>query len=80
MPESIIIRYGVWNPLKVPLSEIKHIRPNSKFIPRSGNVDRYNFSGNPNVEIKLNSGKFIYLGVDLPNEFISTLELNRKNR
>ena len=72
--ENIIIRYGVWNPLKVSLSEIESVRLSSNFIRRSSNVKRFNFSGNPNVEIKLNSGKFIYLGLDSPNEFILAIK------
>lgn len=78
-PESITIRYGVWNPVKVLLSEISVIKLNSKFIRRSSNVKRYNLSGNPNVEIKLNSGMIIYLGLDSPNEFILALNNYREN-
>ena len=77
VPDSIIIRYGIWNPLIIYLNEINHIQPNSNFIRRSGNVNRFNLAGNPNIEIKLNSGKLIYLGVDSPNEFISTIEKYR---
>ncbi len=77
-PEGIIVRYGLWNPLKIPLSYIKHVQANSKFIRRSGNVNRFNLAGNPNIEIKLNSGKFIYLGVDSPHQFILTLEKYRE--
>ena len=77
-PEGIIVRYGLWNPLKISLINIKHVQLNSKFIRRSANVNRFNLAGNPNIEIKLNSGKFIYLGVDSPNEFILTLERHRE--
>lgn len=73
-PTSLIIRYGVWNPVEVSLSDIKSIQLNSCFIRRSNNVKRFNLAGNPNVEIQLNSGKFIYLGVDSPSDFILTLE------
>lgn len=78
LPESIIIRYGVWNPVKIYLSDIKSVQRNLTFIRRSGNVNRFNLAGVPNVEIMLNSGKFIYLGLDSPNEFISTLAKYRK--
>lgn len=78
VPGSIIVRYGIWNPLIIALSEINHIQPNSKFIRRSANVNRFNLAGNPNVEIKLNSGKLIYLGVDSPNEFILAIEKYRE--
>lgn len=78
VPDSIIVRYGIWNPLIIALTEINQIQPNSNFIRRSGNVNRFNLAGNPNIEIKLNSGKLIYLGVDSPNEFISTIEKYRE--
>ena len=77
LQDGIIVRYGVWNPLRIALSDIAHVQPNSVFIRRSGNVKRFNLAGNPNIEIKLNSGKFIYLGVDLPNEFLTTLNKYR---
>jgi hypothetical protein len=75
---SIIIRYGVWNPLNISLNDIEFVQLNSKFIARSSNVKRYNLSGNPNIKIKLNSGKFIYLGLDLPNKFILALKKHRE--
>jgi hypothetical protein len=77
-PENIIVRYGIWNPLKVSLSEVESVRINSNFIRRSSNVKRFNLSGNPNVEIKISSGKFIYLGLDSPNEFILALKVGTK--
>ena len=77
-PDGIIVRYGVWSPLRVALSEISHVQSNSIFIRRSDNVNRFNLAGNPNIEIKLNSGKLIYLGVDSPNEFLITIEKYRE--
>jgi hypothetical protein len=77
-PNSLIIRYGIWNPLEVPLTEIEGIKLNSGFIRRSSNVKRFNLAGNPNVEIQLNSGNFIYIGVDSPSDFILTLEKHRE--
>lgn len=77
MPKDILIRYGVWNPLKIPLSQIDSIKLNTTFIPRSSNVKRFNLAGNPNIEIKLNSGKFLYLGLDSPNEFVLAIEKYR---
>ena len=79
VPDSIIVRYGMWNPLIIILSDIDYIQYNSKFIRRSSNISRFNLAGNPNIEIKLNSGKFVYLGVDAPNEFILAIEKYRKN-
>ena len=78
LQDRVIVRYGVWNPLRITLSEIAHVRANSIFIRRSDSVKRYNLAGNPNIEIKLNSGKFIYLGVDSPNEFLMTIEEYRE--
>jgi len=77
-PNVLIIRYGVWNPLEVSLTDIQSTQLNSCFIRRSSNVKRFNLAGNPNVEIQLNSGGFIYLGVDSPNDFILTLEKYRE--
>lgn len=76
-PKSIIIRYGVWNPLEVYFTEFEHIKLNSDFIRRSSNVNRFNLAGNPNVEIKLSSGKYIYLGLDSPSDFILAIEKHR---
>ncbi|PAJ75061.1 hypothetical protein CJF42_07070, partial [Pseudoalteromonas sp. NBT06-2] len=76
-PNSLIIRYGVLNPLEISLANIESIQLSSGFIRRSSNVKRFNLAGNPNVEIQLNSGKFIYLGVDSPSDFILTLEKYR---
>jgi len=78
-PNSLIVRYGVWQPLTIAMDEIKHVRLNSKYVRRASHVNRFNLAGNPNVEIALNSGKFIYLGVDSPNEFTSVLEKYRIN-
>jgi hypothetical protein len=72
--KCLIIRYGVWNPLEVCFTEFEHIKLNSGFIRRSSNVNRFNLAGNPNVEIKLNSGEYIYLGLDSPSEFIFAIE------
>ena len=78
-PTDIIIRYGVWNPLKISFSEITSIETNSHFIRRHNNVKRYNLSGNPNIAIKLRLGNTIYLGLDAPSKFISSIEKHRKN-
>ena len=78
LTDSIIVRYGIFNPLRIAFNEINHIQPNSTFIRRSGNVKRFNLAGNPNIEIKLNSGKLIYLGLDSPNDFISTVKEYRE--
>lgn len=71
--KHLIIRYGIWNPVTIPLVEIKHAQINTKFIARASNISRYNMAGNPNVEIQLHCGKLIYLGIDSPNTLISTL-------
>ncbi|MCK8046718.1 hypothetical protein MSG37_17655 [Shewanella sp. 1CM18E] len=73
-PSCIIIRYGVWNPLEIAISDIKQIKLNQHFIPRSSMVKRFNLSGVPNVEIKLRSDEFIYLGLDEPHRFLSSFD------
>ncbi|ACA85379.1 PH domain-containing protein [Shewanella woodyi] len=70
---SIIVRYGVWNPLTIPFDDIVSVQLNTKTIRRAHHIKRFNLSGQPNVEIKLDTGKLIYLGLDSPNEFLSSL-------
>jgi len=73
----LIVRYGIYNPLYIALDNIETISPNHEFVPRSNEVTRYNFSGVPNIEIKLKSpisGKStIYLGVDNPSMLLNSL-------
>ena len=79
---NVIIRYGLYTSFIIPLDEISEIRPNDSFVKRSSNVKRFNYSGVPNVAIRLNSpvnGKAeVYLGVNLPDAFINTVK-NAKN-
>ncbi|GAB2684592.1 hypothetical protein [Aliiglaciecola aliphaticivorans] len=72
--KGLIIRYGVGNPLVIPFIEMENIQLNAEVIRRSNLVKRYNLAGAPNVGIKLSSGKTIYLGLDSPKDFISSLE------
>lgn len=74
---NIIIRYGVWHPLVIQFSDIETIQRSSGFIKRSSNIRRFNLSGLPNVKIALKSGKYIYLGLDSPDSFISDVKQSR---
>ncbi|MBV34277.1 MAG: hypothetical protein CMP47_02275 [Rickettsiales bacterium] len=74
--DSLIIRYGIYNPLTVPLNHIDSVSYNSGYIPRASLVKRYNLAGTPNIELKLISGKLIYLGLDSPQAFIQELEFS----
>ncbi|MFY8298902.1 hypothetical protein AAEU28_09055 [Pseudoalteromonas sp. SS15] len=73
----LIVRYGIYNPLHIALDNIESVSPHHEFVPRSNEVNRYNFSGVPNIEIKLRSpigGKSkIYLGVDSPSMLLNSL-------
>ena len=71
----LIIRYGIWNPVKIPLSSIASVNAHKGFVKRSSKVKRYNLSGDPNVVIQLNSGHFdmFFLGLDNPKTFIEKL-------
>lgn len=75
--KNLIIRYGLYAPLTIPLKDISEISPNNSFVKRSRDVKRFNYSGVPNVVIKLCSpikGKTkIYLGVNSPEAFIITV-------
>lgn len=72
--DHLIIRYGVWQPVELAFSDIMLIQNNTEFVKRANDVQRFNLSGNPNVEIQLTSGERVYLGVDTPAIFISTLQ------
>ena len=73
----LIVRYGIYNPLYIPLDNIETVSPHNEFVPRSNEVNRYNFSGVPNIEIKLikqiDKKSKIYLGVDDPSSLINAL-------
>lgn len=73
-PDSLIVRYGIWNPVSVDLFDIKHIKMNSEYVSRAKNIRRFNVSGNPNVEIKTHDGDLIYLGVDAPFELVTEIK------
>ncbi|MBM7073032.1 hypothetical protein JQC92_13500 [Shewanella sp. 202IG2-18] len=80
---KVFIRYGVYNTYRFNIIDIKSIRLNTEFIKRSDNIKRFNFSGNPNIEIILKRADSgvdkIYLGLDQPHQFISDLiEQERK--
>ncbi len=74
--QNILVRYGILNPLTIPLSDIVSVQLNNQFIYRASHIKRFNLSGCPNVEIKLNSGQLIYLGLDAPEKFISALDFS----
>ena len=74
---KLFVRYGLYQPLVIPLENIVKIERNNEFVPRSKFVKRYNYTGNPNVRIKLSeplgSVNSILIGVDNPEYFISAL-------
>lgn len=72
--DSLIIRYGLYNPIKIPINQIDRVNFNSKYIPRASHVKRYNLAGAPNIELKLNTGKLVYLGLDSPQDFKQEFE------
>ena len=68
--ENLIIRYGIYQPMVIPLNKIKSMVQHTEHVARAKNNKRYNFAGVPNVLVKLTvpiDGKaVIYLGVDHP--------------
>jgi len=74
--KKITIRYGIFNPFEVELSSIENVMINRSFVARNKNIKRYNLSGNPNVEIKLNNCqiKSVYLGLNKPEVFVKSLQ------
>lgn len=83
--DKLVIRYGIYQPLLIPFDEIAGIHKNLKFVKRSRFIKRYNYTGFPNVEIKLNKPfgkvKSVFIGVDNADDFISDVlaEASRYN-
>ena len=71
--DTLIIRYGLRNPLEINHSEIKRVTLNDEFVRRASDVRRYNLSGVPNIKIELLTGAKIYLGLDSPTSFLEEL-------
>lgn len=70
----LIIRYGIYPLNTVEFSDIESVDLHKEFVRRQPNVKRYNLAGVPNVKIKLLNQHEIYLGVDKPAKFVSSLE------
>lgn len=75
--ECLVIRYGIYQAMTVPLNNIDSIHEHRVHVARSKFVKRYNYSGTPNVAIKLvrpvDSVKTIYIGIDIPAKFIDAV-------
>ncbi|MCF2857198.1 hypothetical protein L1286_06945 [Pseudoalteromonas sp. SMS1] len=76
------IRYGLFQPLTVSLSNVASINGNDTFVARDKSIKRYNYSGVPNVEIVLvepiGQIKKICIGVDNPYTFMESIKNNRE--
>ncbi|WP_100642771.1 PH domain-containing protein [Alteromonas facilis] len=74
---TLVIRYGLFQPLVIPIEKIASIQKSNEFIARSKSVKRYNYAGYPNVNIALTepmgSVTHIFIGVDNAEHFISAL-------
>lgn len=74
---NLFIRYGLYQPLIIPLSNISEIHKNIGYVKRFKFVKRYNYSGFPNVEIDLiepmGKVKSVFIGVDNAEKFISAV-------
>ncbi len=76
---DVVIRYGVFNPYRVPLAAIQTVSPSTGFIRRAKHIKRFNFAGDPNIVITLNTRvtgtdcHTLYLGLDNPGLFIEQL-------
>lgn len=70
----LLIRYGIFPVNAVEFSDIESVELHKEFVRRQPNIKRYNLAGVPNVKIKLLNQHEIYLGVDKPAKFVSSLE------
>ena len=81
--DTLVIRYGLYQPLEIPISNIASIQGNNTFIKRSKYIKRYNYAGNANIKITLNvpigSIKHVFVGVDNDAHFIAAIEAKLSN-
>ncbi|AOT11203.1 hypothetical protein [Pseudoalteromonas luteoviolacea] len=82
--EVLHIRYGLYQPIHIPVNNIAKLRGSAEYIKREKHVKRLNYSGVPNVVIELkkpigNTQK-IYIGLDNPKHFIRSVESKLKQK
>lgn len=82
---ELIIRYGLSNPLIVPLSHITQISSHQGVVKRASHRRRFNFSGAPNIKLILQPNEHgavteIYLGVDDPDDLLRTIAQSMSQR
>ena len=74
---ELFIRYGLYQPLVIPLASIAKIQKNNLFVKRASHVKRYNYSGIPNIKIELLTPmkgiNSVCLGVDDAEKLISAV-------
>lgn len=80
---QLVIRYGLSNPITLPVSEIASISLHNTYVKRAAHIKRFNYSGVPNIKILLkDKGQKVteyYLGVDAPERFIEALEHSKQD-
>ncbi|WP_300418217.1 hypothetical protein [uncultured Pseudoalteromonas sp.] len=80
---QLIIRYGLYPAYNIALKNIKSIDLNTDFIARARSIKRYNYSGYPNIKIKLNEPmgdiNTVFLGLDDPHQFINAMNKEQKH-
>ena len=79
---QLVIRYGLYSAYNIALENIKSIDLNTDFIARARTIKRYNYSGYPNIKIKLiepmGNINTVFLGLDSPHQFIDSINEERK--
>ncbi len=71
--QQLIIRYGLYAPLILPLEHIQTIGAHHEAVYRAKNTRRYNLFGTPNVAISTTTGTQIYLGLNQPTALIDAV-------
>lgn len=76
--DALVIRYGIYQPMTIPLSNIESISRWSEPVKRSKTIKQYNYFGVPNVAIDLvkpdGNVKTIYLGIDSAHTLIQAVQ------
>ncbi len=74
---KLFIRYGLYQPLVIPLDNVAKIQKKNEFVKRSKLVKRYNYFGYPNIEIELiepvGTVQRVFIGVDNAKQLISAV-------
>ena len=76
-PSMLIIRYGLSNPIEIPLTDVVSASHHNEYVKRASHLKRFNYAGVPNVKLVVKPKRSqiteYYLGVDDPQQLVNTV-------